>query len=241
MKIDAHSHFLQDWDEILVQMIQKYPGKTILTHYPVAQDDLLGDNSARHYPWMCKAEFRSDPFDGLLIQSCQECHPINHPDTPSCPTPFIAAGFLFGSSKMLYDVPYDRYLPWLFEGEELLLGARLWTSGWNFFNPITNLISHVYGYRNHSIRGEVKHSSSDASTMERVRYLIRQDLPQGGTWKKAKYPKHNDKELQELGMGTERSLEEYLEYAQIDWKKRENIYICFSRYDSTKKKWIKVR
>lgn len=241
LKIDAHSHFLKDWDQILVDMIRKFPKKTILTHYPVAEDLLLGDNQINHFPWMCKAVFRPDAYDGLLIQSCEECHSINHPDSVSCPTPFVAAGFLFGSSKMIYDVPYDRHLPWLFEGEELLLAARLWTSGWNFFSPLTNIISHQYGYRNHSIREEVKGSTSDANTMSRVRYLLGQFLPEGENWKKASFPTNNSEEITELGLGSDRTLEEYLQFAQIDWIKRENIYICFSKYDSVQKKWIQVR
>jgi hypothetical protein len=240
LKIDAHSHFLKDWDEIAIQMIEQFPEKTILTHYPVASDDLLGHNSIKHYPWLCKAEFRKDPFDGLIIQSCQECHPENHPDAISCPSPFIAAGFLFGSSKMLFDVPYDRHLPWLFEGEELLLAARLWTNGWNFFSPMNNLISHQYGYRSHSIRGEVQKVASDEGTMQRVRYLLGQYLPYNGEWKKTPYPSQNDEELAELGMGKVRSLDEYLRFAQIDWKVRKDIYNCFSKYDASEKKWIKI-
>jgi hypothetical protein len=38
--------------------------------------------------------------------------------TPKVPkyAPFIAAGFFFGSATLLYDVPFDPFLPWIFMG-----------------------------------------------------------------------------------------------------------------------------
>ena len=33
--------------------------------------------------------------------------------------PFVAAGFFFGSAQLLYDVPFDPLLPWIFMGEEV--------------------------------------------------------------------------------------------------------------------------
>lgn len=41
----------------------------------------------------------------------------------TCYSPFVGAGFLAGRARMLYDAPYDRYLPFLFHGEEILYNA----------------------------------------------------------------------------------------------------------------------
>jgi Glycosyltransferase (GlcNAc) len=44
-------------------------------------------------------------------------------------TPFAAAGFMFYAGHMLLEVPFDPHLPYLFDGEEILYSARLWTHG----------------------------------------------------------------------------------------------------------------
>jgi hypothetical protein len=42
------------------------------------------------------------------------------------------------------DVPYDPHLPCLFWGEEILLSARAWTSGYDMYNPASSVCTHQY-------------------------------------------------------------------------------------------------
>ena len=56
----------------------------------------------------------------------------------------MAAGYLIAHSDMLRDVPFDPFLPYLFLGEEILLSARLWTSGYEIFSPTISLVGHRY-------------------------------------------------------------------------------------------------
>jgi len=58
--------------------------------------------------------------------------------------PFVAAGYLVAHSDMLREVPFDPFLPYIFIGEEILLSARLWTSGYDIFSPTQNLLGHLY-------------------------------------------------------------------------------------------------
>ncbi len=48
---------------------------------------------------------------------------------PCAQTPYAAAGFMFFSGAALKNVPFDPLLPYLFDGEEILYSARLWTHG----------------------------------------------------------------------------------------------------------------
>ena len=64
------------------------------------------------------------------------------PPTPTPPTPtHIPAllpnpSFLFARSvALIRDCPSDPHAPFLYLGEELSLGARLWTRGWDLFLP----------------------------------------------------------------------------------------------------------
>lgn len=59
-------------------------------------------------------------------------------------TPFWAAGLAFSTAEAVREVPYDRYTPYLFDGEEISTAARLWTHGYDFYAPITDTVFHVY-------------------------------------------------------------------------------------------------
>ena len=49
---------------------------------------------------------------------------------------FSASGFVFARALCSNEVPYDP-LPFLFFGEEAIMGARLWTSGYVFTQQLT--------------------------------------------------------------------------------------------------------
>ena len=54
----------------------------------------------------------------------------------------VCCGALFCRVKQ---VPYDAYLPMLFDGEEFSIGARMWTYGYDFYAPNIDCIFHQYG------------------------------------------------------------------------------------------------
>src|SRR5574343_1318206 len=60
------------------------------------------------------------------------------------PKPFVAGGFMFLESSFLLEVPYDPYLSGLFQGEETLFSARLFTHGYDIFAPNKPVCSHHY-------------------------------------------------------------------------------------------------
>jgi len=68
----------------------------------------------------------------------------DHGDTAMLPlmVAFVAAGLLFGPGELIREVPYDPEL--YFYGEEITLALRLWTRGFNFYNPDRLLLFHLY-------------------------------------------------------------------------------------------------
>lgn len=46
---------------------------------------------------------------------------------------FIAGGFVFASSKLIEEVPYDPHI--YFYGEEHAYTVRCWTHGWDIYHP----------------------------------------------------------------------------------------------------------
>lgn len=191
-QIDSHTRFVKGWDTRAIAQIKGAPSKkAVLTHYPHDWKNTDADN----VPVLCKSKFDAQ---GMVTF---EAATLPKSKTPK-PVPFTSGGFVFGPGRMVRDVPYDPNLPHLFQGEELLYSARLWTSGYDFFTPTENLVFHHY-YRKQAPKfwEDLNYSSEQQQTLAKVLKVL------GG-----KLPGYSH------GMGSQRTLAAYWEYAGIDWK-----------------------
>lgn len=59
--------------------------------------------------------------------------------------PFWAAGFSFGRGHFVVNIPYDQHLPWIFQGEEISIGLRGFSYGYDFYSPEKSVCYHFYG------------------------------------------------------------------------------------------------
>ncbi len=195
-QLDSHMRFVPGWDEATVAMWRACPSpKAVVTYYP--HDTKLFGRQALGIPTICKANFTSH---GLLAFEAATLPPSTRPR----PVPFTAGGFLFGPGRLLEEVPFDPDLPHLFQGEELLYSARLWTSGYDFFAPTANVVFHKY-YRRDSAKfwQDLDYEAELKRTVAKVRALLAGRL--------ADYA---------YGMGAERTLRQYWEFAGVDWSGR---------------------
>ena len=58
--------------------------------------------------------------------------------------PFWAAGFSFARGHFVANVPYDCCLPMVFMGEEISIGIRGWTHGYDFYANQQSVVFHEY-------------------------------------------------------------------------------------------------
>ena len=202
-QMDSHMRCTEDWEQRAIDMLADCPSdKPVLTHYPHdVKDDIKGDgkgggkaSTATAVPVLCKSRFNDDgvpTFEAATLPATKAPRPV----------PFTAGGFLFGPGSMLRDAPYDPDLPFLFQGEEILYSARLWTNGYDFYTPTMNLVFHRY-YRSKSPKfwNDLGYAKVQKKTLIKVRALLGGRMPSYAH-----------------GMGTERSLDEYWAYAGIDW------------------------
>lgn len=190
-QIDSHTRFVKGWDTQAIAQIKAAPSaKAVLTHYPHDWKN----TDVQTVPVLCKSKFDAN---GMVTF---EAATMPASATPR-PVPFTSGGFVFGPGSMLRDAPYDPNLPHLFQGEELLYSARLWTSGYDFFTPTQNLVFHHY-YRKQAPKfwEDLNYASEQQKTLAKVLKLL------GG-----KLPGYSH------GMGKTRTLDAYWEYAGIDW------------------------
>lgn len=196
-QIDSHTRFAKGWDAKAIKTLKACPSaKPVLTHYPHDWEHMKAENKVTSVPVLCKSKFDAHgvpTFEAVSMEPSAGGAPR--------PVPFTSGGFVFGPGEMLREVPYDPDLPQLFQGEEILYSARLWTTGYDFFTPTQNLVYHHY-YRETAPKfwSDVDYSAQQAATLAKVKKLLQGRMDA--------YPH---------GMGTARQLGDYWDYAGLDW------------------------
>ena len=141
LQIDSHMQFVSDWDTRLVNQYNaccQMSGhqRVIISHYPPACMTPEIEHGAITVTMMLgKLEEPGIPS----LSSVQG-------KATSYPTPgwYLACGLMLAPGSFVDEVPYDPNLECLFWGEEILLSARAWTSGYNIYNPAFAVCAHQY-------------------------------------------------------------------------------------------------
>ncbi len=205
-QIDSHMRFTPGWDELLIRILNECPSpKPVLSTYPLAlkkegppAEDAL-------------VEIRPRYFDehGILNQ-----HSALHrmPEPPPSPSTsfFISAGMLFARGEVVREIPYDPHL--YFTGEEIILALRLWTGGWDIYNPNAVVAHHNYqletGRRRHW-EDRSDWTRFNRVSVERIAHL---------TGRKSSVDPEALLDLDRYGLGSERSLDQYRQMSGLDFK-----------------------
>jgi hypothetical protein len=207
LQIDSHMRFEPGWDETLLAMLAACPSeRPVLSAYPATYTPPRTLVRDRIFAMRAK---RFDYWGVLRISA----PPIPLRDAPAAPMAggFVASGFLFAPSAIIEQVPYDPHL--YFFGEEVTLGARLWTHGWDIFHPNALVTYHLWErkgrpthYDDHDDANALNHRAR-----ARVRHLL-------GT------ERSSDPEVlvevERYGLGRERSLAEYQRWCGVDFAAR---------------------
>ncbi|XXQ31507.1 Glycosyltransferase 2-like domain-containing protein [Plasmodiophora brassicae] len=223
MQIDAHSHFMVGWDDQLISNLRQLPNpsRSAITHYPPGREDELGKPDVT---WICVANDHEQAPAGLFTQGQDVCRQANMSpgialsaagERTTCLSPFMGGGFFAAESHVLYDAPFDRYLPYIFHGEEVLIAARIWTSGWDMYTPIVNIVSHVYGGRTKNVHVESQNWVPICRASEaRARHILNSRIDDEVDFDRS--------EIEHLGVGTVRPLQDYMKFAGLELMKYKN-------------------
>lgn len=229
LQIDSHCKFVKNWDLMLIKMIKdlKRSGveKPLLSHYTPSLDDYKENPDAKgSISTICQAWFTDQNLISLLGAGWVKPGKLPHPNA------YIAAGMFFCEAKFLQDIPFDPELDFLFIGEELLLSARFYTHGWDIFTPNRNTIYHYYTREKEPKFWENKHNNSDQAS-QKVRYLLGLDMDE------SKLTERQRHYLDKYGLGKERTLDSYYNFAGIDIEKKQVLKnMCDMNNESQKKK-----
>jgi hypothetical protein len=139
LQIDSHMRFVPDWDEKMLAMLAACDSPDpVLTGYPpgYTPPDQLQERPRPHVQGV--KGFHSNGILEFSMLAAPEGMDITRP----MPTAACSGGFIFGSSRILRDVPFDSDI--YFNGEEPSLAVRLWTHGFDLFSPHETVIYHYY-------------------------------------------------------------------------------------------------
>jgi hypothetical protein len=211
LQVDSHMRFIKNWDTILIEGILRYQEmglpKPLITQYPPSygyDDDL---KEVQEFPttfYQCGIWFGENilQFEDTLIPS-QTARVMSD----NCG--FIASvsgGSIFTLGEFAKIKPNPKIAFW---GEEPLIAARAFTHGFDLVMPFAHAVLHLY------------HSQQQFEKVRR--HHAWQDYPEMwakiDTESKEEYKKiFQNREIGEFALGTERTLDEYEEFAGVDFR-----------------------
>ena len=209
LQVDAHFRFRKNWDTLAIEQYEE-----LKRHTPKPIISFLGLSYSRNEELGIDYNFTHiDQLDlvhkpiirEITVDYWPDFHgPSNfiHTNGMNIEVPILYCGFVFTSGEWTQEVQNDP--EHYYTGEEFALSIRSYTHGYNIFLPKELLAwhrEHPNGRLNHYNtfdNNDEKHTHA----MTRLKKLI------------------FNEDLGRYGLGTERSLEEYEQFAKIDIKNR---------------------
>jgi hypothetical protein len=213
LQIDSHMRFKEGWDWELLNLHerckQKYrSAKPILTsrslpYYPEKNDKLKPGLAT----YMHSSKFRDNGVLVLTSGGIRKREGIRNP----IPGAFISGHYMFSSSSILEDMPYDDKFAIISTGDEPNLSIKAFTHGYDIFYPHRCIIWHHFfreqSHKNHDDhKGQVGHNYWKTLADDGVKRF--NDVING----KIKDPRY--------ALGKKRSLEDYKRYCGVDYKRK---------------------
>lgn len=147
MQVDAHVTFTTGWDVDIVRQHRSTGNEmAVLSTYLTDIDGAMdgeGNSLLTTRPIMCNTDYEEGQENRYLRHGSQ---PESEPSIRGMPQlePYWAAGFSFSRGHFVVNVPYDYYQPMIFQGEEMSIGIRGFTIGYDYYAPERSVCFHHY-------------------------------------------------------------------------------------------------
>ena len=209
LQLDSHHRFVQNWDEELINMLEGLRAnghkKPLLTSY-IPSFDPDNDPAARvKSPW--RMNFDRFTPEGIVFFLPGDIHDLQNVKAP-VPARFYSAHFCFADGMFSKEVQHDP--EYYFHGEEISIGVRAFTHGYDLFHPHKVIAWHEY-----TRKGRTKQWDDDKNWYDRNIKCHKKNRILFGM------EENTDKiTFGKYGFGKERTLEDYEKYAGVSFKKR---------------------
>lgn len=218
LQIDSHHRFSTGWDikmKNLLEVLRLSATKPLITGHPPDFDPHTYPLGRQEYT--SAIVFRSFSPVGLVKFKSVRINSKNQEEI-AFKAKFIAGGFIFSDGKFIQEVLSDPGQ--FFSTEEIVISARAYTHGYEFFHPYTPLLWHQYDNDARKVWDDhteslVASGHIDACASVRSDEALRKALSLFGL-----SPEDSTAELGEYGLGSERTLLQYERYAGISFSCR---------------------
>jgi hypothetical protein len=215
MQLDSHHRFLQDWDEILIEMMDMTGSpKPIITAY-------AGMYNPKENKFLNEEPYHMVPdkfTPGGTILFYPQAIPNWQELKKPIPARFVSGHFFFTLGIHCEEYKYDPNI--YFAGDEISLSIRSYTLGYDLFHPHYTVIWHEYtreGRTKHwtDFNNETKGAGlvekpwweMDNESKRRLRHMLQEE--------------DNEINLEEYGLGSFRSHYSYQNYAGIYFRTKK--------------------
>jgi Glycosyltransferase (GlcNAc) len=176
LQIDSHTYFDADWDLTLIDQLaflQTLTPKAILTAYPPPFEfDESGHPFKTLEPRQTVYWMQPHPDQALHENDLTLTFRAEHVfEADFVVGHHIAGGFIFTAGDFIHDIPYDPYM--YFHGEEQNITIRAFTRGWTIYNPLHDNIPLAHLYRVSGTAHPTQHWRED---YEQHRVVKREEL-----------------------------------------------------------------
>jgi hypothetical protein len=220
LQLDSHHRFIDNWDTTLIDMLESVRDvspKPLLTAY-VPSFDPENDPALRvQEPW--KMDFDRFIPEGAVFFRPSTIDDWRERDKPMR-SRFYSGHFCFADGSFAEEVQHDP--DYFFHGEEISIGVRAFTHGYDLYHPHRAVVWHEY-----TRKGRVK-VWDDHTTQQKQKGKIKED------WWEMNVKCHkrnrilfgmdgedqNQIDFGKYGFGTARTVKEFEEYAGMSFKYR---------------------
>tara|TARA_B100000287_G_scaffold432930_1_gene493419 strand:+ start:332 stop:2293 length:1962 start_codon:yes stop_codon:yes gene_type:complete len=213
LQIDSHMRFAQDWDWHLLNLLARCKSKKpILTsrtlpYYPDQNDKLREGLSTYMHP----KNFRDNGVLVLTSGAFRKREKLKNP----VPGAFISGHYMFSSSRIIHEMPYDEKFAIISTGDEPALAIKAFTRGYDIFYPHKVVVWHHF-YR----EGAKKNHAEDSHKKKGVVHEGVNALAKEGVKRFVELTNGKIKDSR-YGLGKERTLLDYKKYSGVDYKNRK--------------------
>ncbi len=220
LQLDSHHRFVEHWDTLVIEMLEslRYKSKKpLLTGY-IPSFDPENDPAGRVMtPW--KMDFDRFIPEGtcfFLPAAIDNFEELNEP----LPSRFYSAHFAFADGSFAQEV--QHFPEFYFHGEEQSIAVRAFTHGYDLYHPHRIIAWHEYTRKNRKKSWDLTGEDARLAGKVEMNWVQRNDKShalyrilfgvEGEDQSKYDFGKY--------GFGTERTVEQYEEYAGIDNKRK---------------------
>ena len=213
LQLDSHHRFVKNWDIILINMLKILQNqgfkKPLITTYLPSFDPENDPQSRIYSPWEIIFDKITD--DGAILTKPNYINDWKNIENCAIPAKFYSAHFAFTIGQFAIEVQHDPEI--YFIGEELNIGARAYTNGYDLFHPNCIIAWHEYTRKNRTKNWDDHDKwyklDEISKRKNRIMFNIKiKDEDNSFINKKTFFGKYN--------LGDKRSLDQYLKYINFN-------------------------